>query len=200
MTDFSLRPPKPTSLRGDEPFEGIGVTVMDFWRFALSNLQMNNIRGYLAEFLVARAVGAQGSRVEWDAYDVLAPDGTTIEVKTSAYVQAWEQRAVSRISFSGLKGRTWDPASGLGADQTYNADVYVFAVQTATTHEEYDALSTSQWQFYVMPRASLQELGYSSIGLPTLERHAGPPIAYVDLAKAIRTASPGPEHRLTTMK
>lgn len=44
-------------------------------------LRMNNVRGDLAEFLVARAVGATGPRVEWDAYDVLAPDGTRIEVK-----------------------------------------------------------------------------------------------------------------------
>lgn len=154
MTEFPLQPPKPTPLQGNEPFKGIDATVTDFWRFALSDLKMNNVRGYIAEFLVARAVGAKGPRVEWDAYDVLAPDGTTVEVKTSAYLQAWEQRTTSRITFSGLKGRTWDTESGRSAEQTYNADVYVFAVQTATTHEEHDALSTSQWEFYVLPRAS----------------------------------------------
>ena len=42
---------------------------MDFWRFALSNLQMNNARGYLAEFLVAKAVGSTGLQIEWDPYD-----------------------------------------------------------------------------------------------------------------------------------
>ncbi len=155
MTNFPLQPPAPTPLQGDEPFDGIDATVLDFWRFALSNLKMNNIRGYLAEFLVARAVGAQGRRIEWDAYDVLAPDGTKIEVKTSAYLQAWEQRYVSRIGFSGLRGRTLDSNQVYTPEQTFNADVYVFAVQTARTHEEYDALSVSQWQFYVLPRAAV---------------------------------------------
>lgn len=192
MTNFPLQPPNPIPLRGDEPFEDLDATVMDFWRFALSNLKMNNVRGYVAEFLTARAVGATGARVEWDAYDVLAPDGTTIEVKTSAYLQAWEQRDVSRISFSGLKGRIWDTATGYTAEQTFNADVYVFAVQTATTHEEYDALSTSQWKFYVASRVVLEGHGYTSIGLPALERLAGPAIAYTALADAITAVSTQP--------
>ncbi len=86
-----LRAPKPTPLSGKEAVAGTDATVVDFWRFALSNLRMNNARGYLAEFLVAKAVGSTGLRIEWDPYDVLAPDGTTIEVKTSAYLQAWDQ-------------------------------------------------------------------------------------------------------------
>lgn len=187
MTDFALQPPQPAPLRGDEPFDGIDATVLDFWRYALSNLRVNNVRGYIAEFLVSRAVGAVGSRIEWDAYDVVTPGGTTIEVKTSAYVQAWEQRTASRISFSGLKGRIWDTASGLSREQTYNADIYVFAVHTAQTHEEYDALAVSQWKFSVLPRRILQKLGYSSISLPTLERHAGQAVQYSGLAEAIRT-------------
>lgn len=189
MTDFPIRPPKQTPLRGDEQFDGIDATVLDFWRFAMSNLKMNNVRGYLAEFLVARAVGTLDERVEWDSFDVLTPDGTTIEVKTSAYVQAWEQRTVSRISFSGLKKRTWSAATSYSAEQTYNADLYVFAVHTATTHEEYDELSTAQWKFYVVPRHSLQVIGTASISLPALERIAGPAIDYADLAEEIRSAS-----------
>lgn len=189
MTDFSLRPPIPNPLRGHERFDGLDATVLDFWRFALSDLKMNNVRGYLAEFLVAQAVRATGTRVEWDAYDVLAPDGTRIEVKTSAYVQAWDQRVTSRISFSGLKRRTWTARTGFSPEPTYNADVYVFAVQTARTHETYDALSTAQWKFYVTPRHVLQELGYSSIGLATLDRLIGPAVAYPELAESIRSAS-----------
>lgn len=189
MTEFPLHPPRPEFLQGHEPFDGVDATVLDFWRFALSDLKMNNARGYFAEFLVARAVGATGPRVEWHSYDVLAPDGTTIEVKTSAFLQAWKQRAVSRISFSGLKSRVWDEESGYGAEQTYNADVFVFAVQTATTHEVYDALNTSQWRFYVLPRTALEEFGYASIGLSNLERLAGTAITYAEIADAVRVAS-----------
>ena len=67
--------PSPVELDGSERFVGVDASVLDFWRFAMNDLRMNNVRGYLAEFLVARAVGASGHRIEWDAYDVLTPDG-----------------------------------------------------------------------------------------------------------------------------
>lgn len=37
----------------------------DLWQFALGELRMNNTRGYLAEFLVAKALGlSDAHRVE----------------------------------------------------------------------------------------------------------------------------------------
>jgi hypothetical protein len=53
-------PPVRTPLNGDEEFEGMNGNVGDFWRFALPNLQMNNARGYFAEYLVARGLGMWG--------------------------------------------------------------------------------------------------------------------------------------------
>jgi len=105
VNDQWFSAPPARVLTGDEPFIGCAATVYDFWRFAMSDLLMNNVRGYLAEFLVARAVQAVGQRIEWDAFDVLTPDGVKVEVKSSAYLQVWDQRAPSRILFSGLRGR-----------------------------------------------------------------------------------------------
>ena len=51
------QPAAAPGLRGDEAFVGVDAQVLDFWRFAMSDLRMNNTRGYLAEFLVARALG-----------------------------------------------------------------------------------------------------------------------------------------------
>lgn len=64
--------------------------------------------GMLAEFLVAEALGAATRpRSEWDAYDVVTPDGIRVEVKSSAYVQAWAPARPSSIRrFGGLNGRT----------------------------------------------------------------------------------------------
>lgn len=145
---------------------------------------------YLAEFLVARAVGAQGQRVEWDAFDVLAPDGTRIEVKSSAYVQAWAQRRPSRIVFSGLTARTWTPQDGASPTATFNADVYVFAVQTAKTQDEYDPFDVGQWSFYALGRRVVQQLGYRSLSLSTLRR-VTTAVSYVHLANAIESAAAG---------
>ncbi|GGW82379.1 hypothetical protein GCM10010350_79000 [Streptomyces galilaeus] len=69
-------------------------------------------------------------------------------------MQAWEQRALSKIRFSGLRARTWSPDGGYSETKSYNADVYVFAVQTAREHTVYEPLDTTQWEFYVLPRRS----------------------------------------------
>ena len=100
-TDPTTRP----RLTGDEQLEGTGgATVADFWRFAMQDLQMNNTRGYLAEFLVGRALGIQTNRVEWDPFDLLwhpsYSESVRVEVKSSAYLQSWRQRKRSTPSFS----------------------------------------------------------------------------------------------------
>ncbi|NQW89632.1 hypothetical protein HQQ88_04900 [Curtobacterium sp. VKM Ac-2861] len=151
------------------------ATVGDFWRFALGDLRMNNARGYLAEFLVAQALGLGNvRRVKWDAYDLLLDDGVRIEVKSSAYLQAWEQRQLSRIGFSGLRGTRYHPRHGYDpAGKQFNAHVYVFCVQTATVHGEYRPLDVTQWDFHVTSKSALEEAGVGqSITLPTVLRIA----------------------------
>lgn len=191
VSDEWIRPPRLPPLRGDEPFRGLDATVRDFWAFAMSDLRTNNVRGYLAEFLVATAVGAGGSRIEWDAYDVLTPEGLRVEVKSAGHLQTWDQRRLSRISFGSMKGRTWSPELGESVSATLNADVYVFAVQTAVKHELYDPLDIGQWQFYVLARDIVEATGYASIGLPTLRSLSDGAVPYDALADAIRAAGSG---------
>ena len=182
-------PPPAVPLTGAERFNGLDATVNDLWAFCMSDLKMNNVRGYLAEFIVSEAVGATGKRIEWDAYDVLSPSGVRIEVKSSAYMQAWDQRRPSKIVFTGLTGRTWSPQQGESPESTYNADVFVFCVQTAITHEAYDPLDINQWEFYVLSRESVVATTYKSLSLPALLRLTGGPIAYDEHAEAIEGAT-----------
>ncbi|POX38029.1 hypothetical protein C3486_25320 [Streptomyces sp. Ru73] len=178
-------------LGGHESFVGLdGVTIADFWRFALPDFKMNNARGYLAEFLVHRALGSARSRGEWHSHDVETEDGLCIEVKTSAYLQAWEQRQLSDIRFTGLRSKRWNPRTGYADEETYNAHVYVFAVQTARSHEEYDPLDVGQWEFFVLGRPVVERLGRKSMGYATVRRHAGGSVAYSGLAERIRAADP----------
>ena len=157
----------------------------------MSDLKTNNVRGYLAEFLVARAVGASTSRVEWDAWDVTSPDGVKIEVKTSGYIQAWAQNKLSVPTFRVAPAYGWDPSTGTWSQgQNYNADVYVFCLHTATSHDAYDPLDTSQWEFYVASRRAVEERTTRQMGLATLARITGDPVPYVELGAAIaRTTS-----------
>ncbi|WP_063767450.1 hypothetical protein [Streptomyces sp. NRRL S-1868] len=183
------QPPKPLS--GAEAFSHLnGVNVADFWRFALADLKTNNARGYLAEFLVHQAIGSTAHRVEWDSHDAETEDGLRIEVKTSAYLQAWEQPELSRITFNGLRSKRWNPRTGYAEKETYNADIYVFCHQTARTHEAYDPLDLTQWDFYVLPRDVLIARNQQSMSLSTVRKLAGLPISYTDLATAISAAEP----------
>lgn len=189
MGEQWTEPSEATRFRGEESFNGLRATVRDFWAYALRDLRSNTTRGLLAEWLVSQAVGATTHQVDWHEFDVLTPDKVRIEVKSSAYLQAWTQKNLSRIVFSRLKARRWDPATGESSDATYNADVYVFCVQTATSHAEYDPLDVDQWEFYVASRRAIETLGYASVGLSTLRRVADGPLPFGELAGAMRAGA-----------
>jgi hypothetical protein len=76
----------------------------------------------------------------------------------------------------------------VSAQASYNADVYVFAVQSAQSHDDYDPLDVGQWEFYVLSRLTVQEYGARSIGLRSLQKLAGGPKLYDGLADAITAA------------
>ena len=98
-TEFPTIDPRP--LTGTEQITSTDNTLADYWRWAHSNLIDNAERGALAEYIVHVAVGAtEPCRVNWDKCDVKSPEGITIEVKASGYIQSWPQERLSAISFS----------------------------------------------------------------------------------------------------
>ncbi|MFD6988086.1 hypothetical protein [Streptomyces sp. NPDC059943] len=188
-------------LRGDEPIAGLSDTsVVDFWRFAMPDLKVNNTRGVFAEFLVHQAGGSVRRRVEWADHDVETDDGLRIEVKAGAYLQAWEQHRHSDIRFTGLRARTWTPTTGYSNEKSYNADVYVFAVQTAREHADYDPLDTTQWEFYVLPRPTLERLNTDTLNLASVRAAAGQPALFPDLGGRIRAADRPSAHTVVATR
>jgi len=160
--------PKVGTLSPSARFEGgPGVTACEFWQWGFSDLRLNIVRGVLAEFLVAKAVGdpANTLRDPWANYDVETPDGVTIEVKSSAYLQAWTMRRLTKPTFAGLTGRSWAPLTGTSKEREIRADVFVFCLQTAQTHREYDPLDISQWHFWVINASKIRERSTRSVGL-----------------------------------
>lgn len=181
--------PAAVPLDGSERFRGVDASVLDFWRFAMSDLRMNNVRGYLAEFLVARAVGAPGNRVEWDAYDVLTPDGVRVEVKVRGYLQSWAQKRVQLSPFQIKAAAPWDHATGAFGEKGWNADVYVLCVHTAREQDAYDVLDVAQWEFYVLPRHVIVERAGAGMSLAWVQEQTGGPTPYAELAAAVTTAA-----------
>ena len=95
FTDDLLQPRELQRLQGDEEL-GDGQSVLDFWRWALGDLRMNTARGYLVEYLVAKALNDKSPvRVEWGPYDVEAAGGTRDEIKTAGYLQSWATKKIS---------------------------------------------------------------------------------------------------------
>ena len=187
VEDMWHEPDRAAPLSGDEKLVGIDGTVTDFWRFAMPDLRMNNVRGYFAEFLVSRALGVEQTRVEWDDYDVLWGD-IRVEVKASGYLQSWAQKKPSSITFTGLRGKEQGEHWSLSDEDVYKADVYVFAWHTMQDPAAYEALDIGSWAFHVLSRAQLEQLNVKSIGLPRLDAISHR-TDYAGLADAVRAAA-----------
>ena len=145
-------------LRGSEPLPGVSaMTVLDYWRWAHSNILENVQRGVFAEFLVGAALGiTDNPRIGWAGYDLEYGD-YKIEVKSSAYLQAWAQPALSNISFGIGPKLQFNPEGDMEKDPRYVADCFVFCVFADTDPETADVLDAERWRFYVVPISRLIE-------------------------------------------
>jgi len=191
---------RPARRDGSEPFhrsgEPIGTNVLDFWRWSGSDLLSNATRGVVAEYIVARALRAAGDvRNEWGAYDLETPEGIRVEVKASAYAQAWRQAKPSKIIFGIRPARTWDEATGvLDALAKRHSDVHVFCVLTPRARSEADPLDLNKWRFHVLPTRVLDERAkeQKTIGLGSLQRLGTEEVGFEGLRTAVCRAAGRP--------
>lgn len=160
---------KPSVKTGSEQFSDDGsvldFTLLDYWKWGMSHILSNTERGALAEFIVASAVGFdQPVRNDWGEYDLTADNGRIkIEVKSSAYIQVWEQKGLSNIVF----GIRVPKSTKLRA-----SDVYVFCLLKHKDQNTIDPLRLEQWEFYVVPTNTINryERSQSSITLNSLQK------------------------------
>jgi hypothetical protein len=174
--------------------QALGFDLLGFWQWSASDLVSNTMRGVLAEYLVARALGVDvnGVRDSWAAYDLHTPSGIKVEVKSAAYLQGWYQSKPSIVSFRTPRTRAWDPETNrTEVEAKRQADVYVFAILAHLQKSTLNPCDVSQWKFYVVPTPMLDERKRSqhSITLPTLTRLSGGPVPYRELEKKVREAA-----------
>lgn len=178
---------------GNEQFLNAGsdvCTLRDFWAWAYSDLIGNTERGRLAEFIVAMALGiTEGISVSWDKYDLLSKEGIRVEVKSSAYLQSWEQQCLSKISFGIQPTYGWDSVSNkFDAEKKHQSDVYVFCVLKHKDQATLNPLDLSQWEFYVLSTATLDKAvpGQKTISLNKLSNIGAKKCEYDVLYKTIK--------------
>lgn len=153
-----------TRKAGDEAFRVrskiVELTILDYWRWANSDLLDNAARGVLAEFLVAHALKRTiEPRREWAAFDVRTESGIKVEVKSKAYAQSWPQESPSKITFDIAPRRdAWDPETNQWESfeqRARPADVYVFCLLGQPDDPDPDPMDLDQWEFYVLATATL---------------------------------------------
>ena len=188
-----------TRKTGNEPVHDDGrplpMTLLSFWQWSASDLVSNALRGRLAEYLVAGALGvADGVRVEWDAYDLRTAAGLRVEVKSAAYLQSWQQRRPSTITFGIQPTFGWDAATNMtGAEQRRQADVYVFALLEHQHKRTLDPLNVAQWTFYVLPTTVLNTNlpTQKTIRLAKLLQLGAIQTPFAGLARVVEAHAPG---------
>ena len=192
----------------------------DFYAWAYADLLANTTRGVLAEYIVATALGlCDTKRIAWNRYDLEIDDPETddpetsdpeidgahiddagrtirkvgVEVKSAAYVQAWEQKTgPSVISFDIAPSAGWAADTDTrAAGPERSAAVYVFCLLTGNGHDRPDPLDVEQWEFYVLPTSVLNREVQEQrrIRLEPLKALNPTPCTYAELDAAIRKAA-----------
>ncbi|MEC5425309.1 hypothetical protein QGM71_17650 [Virgibacillus sp. C22-A2] len=134
--------------------KGTSKQIVDYWKWAYSNINMNSERGIFAEFLIGSALDALGTgRVEWDVADVMYR-GNLIEVKSSAFVQEWEQKKPSVPKFDIAKKYEFGEYT---SSRDRHAHLYVFALLFEEDRNIMDPLNMEQWEFYILSTDKINE-------------------------------------------
>lgn len=171
-------------MTGSEPVAGDsmlrGGCMLGYWQWAHSDLNSNTERGKFAEYLVRLSLGLDREPEDpWAPYDILwhaeSAGDVRIEVKSSAYVQAWAQRKPSAPSFTICETRAWRPETGEYEEQARRqSDVYVFCMETYRGHGEPDPTDIGQWDFYAVATSRLDARGrQKTITLAQIEGELG---------------------------
>ena len=167
--------------------------LLSFWQWSASELVGNAMRGILAEYIVASAVGlSDGSRTEWDAYDIETKEGIKVEVKSGAYIQSWSQRKLSSIQFGIRPTRKIDIQNNTySTTAKRQSDVYVFCVLHHKDQSTIDPLDLEQWVFYILPTEELNKSvgGQKTITLSSLIRLNPMEAVYRKVYSAIKQAA-----------
>ena len=150
--------------------------LMQFWQWSASDLLSNATRGRFAEFIVASAMELDLTgelRKDWGEYDLDAWDcgGIKIEVKSSSYLQSWEQNHYSTINFS-IKKHGKTSISREKNNINRPSDVYVFCLLKHKDKKTVNPLNMNQWAFYVLSTKTINTVFQekNSISLNSLEK------------------------------
>lgn len=167
----------------------LDFSLLDFWKWSASDILSNTLRGILAEFIVATAleIDIKQPRKEWDAFDLTTKSNIKVEVKSSAYIQTWEQVKFSSISFGCGPTKEWNYEIDKRSDVLKrHADVYVFCLLKYQDKSNINPLNTDHWEFYIISNTELENKikSQKKISLSALNKLCTP-VNYSEIQKNV---------------
>lgn len=144
-------------LSGNELINPLKTPISEFWKWAYSDLLDNTTSATFAEFLVANVLELTNlPRVGWDCVD-LRYKGLNIEIKTSSYLQSWEQHKISDISFDISRKRGWDNSTYKFSEAARFADIFIFCIYAGNSKGNGSLMNCENWKFYIVNRETIDE-------------------------------------------
>lgn len=162
---------------GFEKIKGSDTKILDFWKWACSDIIIPSNRNDYAMFLVANALElTKMPRIYWENSD-LRYRKKRISIKTSAFVEHWKQKRPKRLSFdiSPKKGIDAATTESLTYRNRYS-EIYIFAVLNQRELKNIDVLDLDQWQFYIVRTEALDREHFDTkkLGIRALNNLASP--------------------------
>ena len=134
-------------------------SVSDFWQWAYSDLYQNVTRGMVGQYIVAWILGVDDIPDDaWGSYDLLSKEGKKIEVKTTSYLQAWEQKNEPNPKFRIKKTSFYSKDSGYSKEKDFQADIYVLCYFFEEDKEKVNITNLNQWKFWVLPKKIVERI------------------------------------------
>ena len=133
--------------------------VSDFWQWAYSDLYQNVTRGMVGQYIVAWALGVDHVPDDtWGSFDLTSPEGKKIEVKTTSYLQTWEQKNEPKPKFRIKKTHLYSKDTGYSKEKDFQADIYVLCYFFEEDKEKADITNLNQWKFWVLTKKTIEEI------------------------------------------
>ncbi|MCL1986755.1 MAG: hypothetical protein FWG64_02130 [Firmicutes bacterium] len=163
----------------------------DFWRWQSSDLLNNTLRGVLAEFIVAKAlnIDTEMPRLNWDSYDLLFNGKIRIEVKSSAYLQSWEQNSDSAIRFTIRPTKELATVGSSHLARSRQSDLYIFCLFTERNKEIANPMMLDKWEFYPVLTAVLDDVApnQKTMGLSSVVEICPQPFDFYSLLDGVNS-------------
>ena len=81
---------------------------------------------------------------------MITKDGLKIEIKSSSFLQSWNQDKLSKIVFGIQPTVKWEENNKRSTQRKRQADIYIFCVLTHKDKGTINPLNLSQWDFYLL--------------------------------------------------